>query len=107
MTAPHHDPTDEDQSFSVLNDYLEQLHAGDAPDREQLRTRHPDLAECLECLDALDELAAPRDGRRRASAPTMPAPKAVWSPPPEGSRTPTDFGKYELLAEIGRGGMGV
>ncbi len=108
MTAPVPDHAENEQSFVVLNAYLEQLHAGVSLDREQLLAQHPGLAEFFECLDALEELAVPPNGQPRpSSAATAALPEAVWSAPGDGAPTPIDFGKYELLCELGRGGMGV
>jgi hypothetical protein len=45
------------QAFSILNDYLDQLHAGKAPDRAGFLHEHPELAGALDCLEALDSLA--------------------------------------------------
>jgi serine/threonine-protein kinase len=77
----------DDHLFPTLDLYLQELHAGRTPDRDQVLFRHPDAAALLECLEALDRLAVPANG---------PAETAV-----------TDFDQYEILEELGRGGMGV
>ncbi len=64
------------------------MQAGRLPDRAALLARHPELAKALECFDALDRLAL------------------AAAPPPTQEHI-TDFGRYELIEEIGRGGMGV
>lgn len=98
----------ERQAFSILNDYLDQLHAGKAPDRARLLQEHPDLAAALECLEALDSLAVAASGLTDDPAKIVTADQADREQsealPPSAWK---EFGKYELLEEIGRGGMGV
>jgi serine/threonine-protein kinase len=91
-------PDDDSPEFPLLERYLEQLQAGEQPDREELLREHPELASALSCLEALERLvpvaeAVPKDGQP--------------SGPPLLGAVPADFGDYELLEEIGRGGMGV
>ncbi len=116
MTALPNDA--QDNSFAVLNAYLEELHAGGRPARAQLLAEHPQLAEALECLEALEKLAAPPSltatppangaaaPEPSPDAPTVAGPSPS-DPPPEWPVPAGEFGKYELLCELGRGGMGV
>src|SRR5207248_2019028 len=96
----------DDPSFHVLDAYLEDLHAGKQPDRAQFLAAHPELAGVLDCLEGLDELAPKTlhpagdpqktiDGRAQTRPADVPLAERV------------DFGKYEIIGEIGRGGMGV
>ncbi|HEX4142180.1 MAG TPA: serine/threonine-protein kinase [Pirellulales bacterium] len=81
----------------LLDRYVGALQAGDDALRETLAREHPQIARLAGCLHALDSLARPPG---EAASATVAA----------GDPTPTissQFGKYELLAEIGRGGMGV
>ncbi|MEN6407095.1 MAG: serine/threonine-protein kinase [Thermoguttaceae bacterium] len=78
-----------EESLHALDDYLAELQAGRRPSRAAILEKHPDLASALDCLDALEKLASPRE-----TEDDLP-------------RLPRDFGPYELIREIGRGGMGV
>ena len=76
----------ESKHFDLLDEYLRRLQAGETPDRAALLNGHPGLASTLDCLELLDNFAPSHN-------------------PP--AQTLGDFGEYELLEEIGRGGMGV
>ena len=90
--------------FKVLGDYYDAAEAGPPLDRDALVARHPDLAAGLRAffadLDRIDRQAAPL---RLAQDPDATAPSAAAGPGPVGDY----FGDYELLEEMGRGGMGV
>jgi serine/threonine protein kinase len=108
---------DPDQAFPALEAYLDALQAGRPPDKKDLLARHPELANILECLDALEQLAPPLEDPADQPAPSdaatlvhearqdIPARAPDSVVPPGGAGAA--FGKYVLLAEIGRGGMGV
>jgi serine/threonine protein kinase/Flp pilus assembly protein TadD len=85
----------------VLEGYLAELERGVPPDPGQLLARHPDLAEPLKVylasLEFLHRAALnlrSGDGTREAVAP--PAPGELER-----------LGDYEIVREVGRGGMGV
>jgi serine/threonine-protein kinase len=89
-----------DETMELLDRYLAQLQAGQRPDREAILRRYPELAPTLDCIDALESIAPPVGLDSPASAP--PSESAAAD-----EEMPRDFGQYELLGEIGRGGMGV
>lgn len=95
------DPENSDQeTLELLDDYLAQLQAGVAPGREKVLCEHPELASALDCLEALEGLAP------RSTADERDDHGDTMMPPAMGN-LPREFGPYELLSEIGRGGMGV
>jgi len=94
------DAPESPETLAVLDAYLQQLQAGVRPDREAILGEHAELAPILDCLDALESFAPPPDD----SGGKGPAAGDAW---PSEEPMPRDFGDYELLHEIGRGGMGV
>ncbi|MCR4411596.1 MAG: serine/threonine protein kinase [Thermoguttaceae bacterium] len=90
-------PQDE-RLAEVLDAYVARLQAGQRPDREAILRDHPELGSLLDCLDALEQFAPPY--------PIDELPQTV-DLVSQRADTLRDFGAYELLEEIGRGGMGV
>ena len=86
----------------VLDTYLAAAQEGVAPTREELLAKHPELAEDLEaCLASLEFI-------RQASLtnpPLVAGAKAVEAN--DGEPGIGDLGDFRLMAEVGRGGMGV
>ena len=93
------EPLDEN-ALNVLEAYLARLQAGEKPDRAAILREHPELLSALDCLEALEQLAPPPQHE------TAHADGDVDISPPLAAM-PCDFGPYELIREIGRGGMGV
>jgi eukaryotic-like serine/threonine-protein kinase len=91
----------DETEFAVLNDYLAKLHAGQQPDKQAVLAAHPELVGVLECLEALEKLAPP------LNAPTLPPLDSATGLTASHEKPMGDLGKFELLCEIGRGGMGV
>jgi serine/threonine-protein kinase len=93
----------------LLERYLEDLHAGRRPDRAALLAQRPDLAGLLDCLESLHALvpaAAAPEPAAPEEAQTL-SPSQVGTELAPAGEFPRRFGKYELLGELGRGGMGV
>jgi tetratricopeptide (TPR) repeat protein len=98
----------------LVTAYLKAVEAGQAPDRQQWLAQYPQLA------DDLAAFFADQDRWERMTAPMRAAlgPPSVTEDTPlgQGNKSGADlrmggeagsFGDYELLAEIGRGGMGI
>ena len=90
MTTPA-DSHGSDPLDAVVADYLQQVEAGTPPDRDALLAAHPELADRLRAFFAdLDGLGGAGEAFRLPDA-----------------ALPEDFGDYEFVRELGRGGMGV
>jgi eukaryotic-like serine/threonine-protein kinase len=118
MTSEAPAPVNSLTVFDLLNAYLEDLHAGKQPNKANLLKEHPELVNMVACLEALDNLSpveptASPEALAPAESPTCPyvrslSPSSPNTPEANGLEvTAIDFGKYELLGELGRGGMGV
>jgi serine/threonine-protein kinase len=107
------DAAEADQRLCELLDrYVGALQAGDDALRQSLAGENPQLVRLAGCLHALDGLARLPGDLARSAAEQAAAPQADPMRSTSTSGNPTlavssQFGKYELLAEIGRGGMGV
>lgn len=94
--------TPRQQLLDVLERYLADLEQGNAPDQQALLAAHPELADellpYLESLRLID--CATRDLRIT---------KAGASGEPNAHAAPTlrQIGEYQIVREIGRGGMGI
>ncbi len=74
---------------AILDRYVAELQAGQAPDRGELLAAHPELAAELEaCLAGIDFVH-----------------RAAHTGPAAGE--PASLGEFRILRELGRGGMGV
>jgi WD40 repeat protein/tRNA A-37 threonylcarbamoyl transferase component Bud32 len=103
MTASRHaDSSREARLEEVLRQYMQSLDRGEAVDREQLLARHPELADDLRSYFAGSDELALKQGLSRTE-PDCSAEPGPLSPEPLRRRV----GDYELLEQIGQGGMGV
>jgi serine/threonine protein kinase len=105
MSTPGASPTsnelpDDPRLKQAVQEFLAELESGKAPDRRAYLRRYPDLrgplASCLEGLEFIhgtlqQELAS------EASLPGPPSESLAGSP----------LGDFQILREIGRGGMGI
>src|SRR5262245_59783404 len=94
--------TSEARLVEVLDAYLAAAQDGRAPAREQLLAEHPELDEDLEaCLASLEFI-----GKASLTAAPMFADSAPVGAD-DGDPGIGDLGDFRLVAEVGRGGMGV
>ncbi len=86
----------EERLYLAIAEYVEARHRGEAPGRQELLERHPDLAtELEEFLDNYESFLgfSTQDPETSAPPPELTAEKRI--------------GDYEILEEIARGGMGI
>ena len=91
----------DEHEFQILSKYLAQLQAGERPDREAFLREHPELASALDCLEALEKLG-PKPGEMKDEGFILSSDIHQAA-----GDLPRAFGGYQLISEIGRGGMGV
>ena len=82
------------ETLAALDAYLALAQSGRRTECLEFLAKHPELAPMIECLDALENLAPPSGSITTEKDSTA-------------EETRQHLGKYELLEEIGRGGMGV
>jgi eukaryotic-like serine/threonine-protein kinase len=90
--AQRNDRSRDDRLADIIEQFLSASESGTSPSRTALLEQHPDLAEDLAaCLDTLDFI-----GHSLGQGPAT----AVLE-------CGQQFGEYQILRELGRGGMGV
>ncbi|HET6879544.1 MAG TPA: serine/threonine-protein kinase, partial [Pirellulales bacterium] len=94
---------DDPRLVQALEEYANAVEAGNRPNRKEFQDRYPDVAAALaECLEGLEfvQAAAPQLAHPAAGRPPRAAATAeFWPADP--------LGDFRIIAEIGRGGMGV
>ena len=101
-----HEPSelpDDPRLMQAVQEYLKQLEAGHAPNRQEVLRRYPDLegplAQCLDGLELVHKAAV-----RKKTSLSGPGPAANGA----GDVMPANpLGDFQIMREIGRGGMGI
>jgi serine/threonine protein kinase len=91
-----------DRELAEILDRLTDRRNGDSPTLEQLSAAHPHLAQELKALWGTALMVDAVASRSRST--TLPLTAPVFSGE---MRPPSELGEFELIEELGRGGMGV
>jgi serine/threonine-protein kinase len=91
----------DDRLAAILDDLTRQQRTGTTPDLDPIARQHPDLADEIRELWAAAQMA---DALARPPRTTTTLPQANG---PTTVEPPRSFGDFELVRELGRGGMGV
>jgi serine/threonine protein kinase len=101
-TPPEAPGLDDSRVIAALEEYMAATEDGRPPDRRTFLAKHSDiagaLAECLEGLAALH--GAGSSSRRGAAGSRAPVPVAEGAPG-------MALGDFQIVREVGRGGMGI
>jgi eukaryotic-like serine/threonine-protein kinase len=101
--ASENSPQDDPRLLQAMQEYMTALESGKRPNRQELLARYPDIAvelsACLQGLAFVNSAAAQINGVPPVAKPST-AIETDFS-------TARPLGDFQLVREIGRGGMGV
>ena len=94
---------DDPRLMQAVQEYLKQLEAGQAPNRQEVLRRYPDLegplGQCLDGLELVHKAAVRKKGSQSGQGGSAPGAGDVMPANP--------LGDFQIMREIGRGGMGI
>jgi serine/threonine protein kinase len=93
------DPSAADPFGAIADEFVEAIRRGQYPSVEEFARRYPAHADDIR--DMLPALALMEKAKSASDAPGQPHPAGAAAPPLR------QLGDYEILREVGRGGMGV
>jgi serine/threonine protein kinase/Flp pilus assembly protein TadD len=92
---------DDPRVIAALEEYLAAMKAGRAPKREDFLARHVEIAAVLnECLEGLEWIRGGPASQQSSVA-------SADGPAAAGIQPGASLGDYQIVREVGRGGMGV
>lgn len=101
---------EQSEQVEILNQYLDNLQRQDEASCQSLRAINPELKPLMACLDSLERLA-PQTEHALEAGELGPDDRTLYlSQEASRQKAPLpsrEFGNYELLEELGRGGMGI
>lgn len=106
-TSAQNGPESEQRLFELLDQYTTLLHSGTDSERRDFLDRNPAIVELANCLDAVQGLAAIGLPGSEVDPHLPVAEMSAASDQLTSDAQSSRFGDYNLIEEIGRGGMGV
>ncbi len=96
---------DDPRLLEAAQEFLRELEAGRRPRRQEFVERYPDLAEPLaQCLEGLELI---HQAARDKPAAAVPAPALSSAGGAADTLLGSPLGDFQIVREIGRGGMGI